>query len=318
MKTVHLGVVMDPIGSIQPKKDSTLAMLLAAQSKGWQMVYMELNDLRLCNGRAEATMRPLKVRDNPKNWFQLEEASDGALGSLDIILMRKDPPVDVEYIMATYILERAEAEGVLVVNRPRTLRDVNEKIFTQWFPQCCPASLLSRSKSALREFLAMQRSIVLKPVNAMGGRSVFVLREGDPNTNVIFEEMTREERRFVLAQALIPGIETSGDKRILLIDGEPVSQGITRMPSPGDPRANLAAGGTAKGCELTDRDRWICGQIGPELRDRGLYFVGIDIIGEYLTEINVTSPTCIREIDRIFGVDIAADLMSALEKRLRR
>ena len=318
MNPLRLGVVMDPIGSIQPKKDSTLAMLLEAQSRGWEIEYMELGDLRLRDGRAEATMRRVRVQDDLGSGYELDEAVEGPLGDLDIILMRKDPPVDVEYTVATYILERAEAEGALVANRPRALRDVNEKIFATRFGTCCPTSLLTRSKSALGAFLESQGAIVLKPVNAMGGRSVFILRRGDPNTNVIFEEMTRREQRFVLAQAYIPAVETSGDKRILLIDGEPVSHGIRRMPGPGDPRANLAVGGTAEGCALTDRDRWICETIGPELRERGLFFVGIDVIGEYLTEINVTSPTCIREIDRIFGVHVASDFLDALLKRLDR
>jgi glutathione synthase len=308
---------MDPIGTINPKKDSTLAMLLEAQKRSYQLEYMELGDLRLRDGRAEASVRPLEVMDALQGWFELGERSVAPLGDLDVILMRKDPPFDLEYTVATYVLERAEEAGAMVVNRPRSLRDVNEKIFASQFPQVSPPSLLTRSMSALRTFLDEHQTIVLKPVDAMGGRSVYVVRSGDPNTNVIFEEMTRYEHRSILAQAYLQDVESTGDKRVLLVDGEPVPCAITRIPAPGEHRANLAAGATATCCELTDRDREICRHIGPTLSERGLLFVGIDIIGGSLTEINVTSPTCIREIAKVSGVDAAKILLDAVEARLR-
>lgn len=314
----RLGVVMDPIGSIVPERDSTLAMLLEAQSRGWRIEYMELGNLRLRDATAEAFMRPLTVRDDASRWFELGEGTDGALAELDLLLMRKDPPVDFEYVVATYILERAEEQGLLVANRPRALRDVNEKACTAWFPECCPPALLTRSKTALLEFLAAHGTIVVKPLDAMGGRSVYVIRSGDPNTNVILEEISRHGGRYVQAQAYAPGIAESGDKRILLVDGEPLPQAIARTPAAGELRANLSAGATPSASALTDRDRRICERIGPALRERGLFLVGIDVIAGYLTEVNVTSPTGMREIERLFGVNVAAGFLDALESRLPR
>ncbi|TVP54855.1 MAG: glutathione synthase [Gemmatimonadales bacterium] len=313
-----LGVVMDPIGAINPRKDSTLAMLLDARARGWTLHYMEMDDLYVLDGVAHASMRSLEVTDSTTDWFTLGDSSDRPLGDLDIVLMRKDPPVDLEFISATYILERAEAEGVLVSNRPRALRDVNEKVCTAWFPQCCPATLFTRSQDRLRAFLAEHGSMVLKRVDAMGGRSIFVIHPDEPNTNVILEEMTRRGTRHVIAQAYLAAVTDSGDKRILLIDGDPVPEAVTRMPGPDDFRANLATGATPHPAALTERDRWICAEIGPTLEAWGVHFAGIDVIGGHLTEINVTSPTCIREIDRFHGVDIAARLMDALEARRTR
>ncbi|HEU4574730.1 MAG TPA: glutathione synthase [Chitinophagaceae bacterium] len=306
MRTPRIGIVMDPISCIHPQKDTTLAFMLEAQARGWQIAYMELADLFLQDGRSAALMRQLKVCNDTKNWFEITGEEYGSLGDLDVILMRKDPPFDIEFIMATYILERAEAEGALVINKPRSLRDINEKVFTAWFPQCCPSSLLTRSKTAIKAFLDTHKKIVVKPTHKMGGQSVFVIASGDPNTNVIIEEITQMGTRYCQVQAYIPEIETQGDKRILLIDGVPVNQGIARIPGGGDHRGNLAAGATAKGFTLTERDHWICQQIGPTLRERGIMFAGIDVIGDYLTEINVTSPTGIREIDKWFHTNIAA------------
>ncbi|HRH95448.1 MAG TPA: glutathione synthase [Prosthecobacter sp.] len=315
MKTPRLGVVMDPIETILPKKDSTLAMLLAAQKRGWSVAGMDVGDLRLRDGRAEATMRTLQVFDDTQHWFEAGEGVDGRLGDLDIVLMRKDPPFNLEYIAATYVLERAEEEGVLVVNRPRSLRDANEKIFASWFPQCCPPTLITCSMPALRSFHAEHGHIVVKPIDLMGGRSVFVVPPGDMNANVIFEEVTARGRRFVQAQAYISEIAVTGDKRILLIDGEPVPHVLARMPAEGEARANMAAGGRAVGAALTERDRWICQQIGPALRERGLTFVGIDVIGDWLTEVNVTSPTGIRELDKVFDLDVASTLLDVIERK---
>ncbi|MBS1737325.1 MAG: glutathione synthase [Bacteroidetes bacterium] len=313
MSEIRIGVVMDPISSIHPEKDTSLAFMLEAQQRGWQINYMEMADLFLHDGRPEARMRQLKVFNDLHNWFEIIGEEYGALSNLDVILMRKDPPFDIEYIMATYILERAEEEGVLVVNKPRSLRDVNEKIFTAWFPQCCPPSLFTRSKKDIKIFLETHSKIVVKPTDKMGGKSVYVIAKGDVNTNVIIDEITESGNRYIQAQAYIPEIETMGDKRIIIIDGIPVDYGIARIPTGGDHRGNLAAGALAKGFRLSERDRWICSQISATLKERGLFFTGIDVIGDYLTEINVTSPTCIREIDKLYNTNIAALFFDKLQ-----
>jgi glutathione synthase len=315
--TVKLGVVMDPISGITVKKDSTLAMLLAAQARGWSLEYMELNDLFVRDGICNGRMRPLVVRDDPQDWFDLGESETRPLSQLDVVLMRKDPPFDMEYIYATYLLERAEQTGVLVINKPQSLRDANEKMYTAWFPQCCPPTLVTREMSRLYEFLDVEKEIIVKPLDGMGGASIFRVNAGEPNTNVIFETMTRHQGRFVMAQRFLPEIR-DGDKRVLLINGEPLAYALARVPAEGDARGNLAAGATGVGVELSERERWIATQIGPVVRDKGLLFVGLDVIGDHVTEINVTSPTCIRELDAIYGLDIGAQLMDAIEAKLER
>jgi glutathione synthase len=317
MKRIKIGIVMDPIGAIRPWKDTTLGLMLEAQKRGWELHYMEIGDLRLENDRAFGRMKGISVSDDPGSWFEFHSERDAPLSGLDIILMRKDPPFDMEYIMATYILERAEAEGVLVANRPRALRDINEKVYTAWFSDCCPPGILTRSKEYLLEFLETHGRIVVKPTCKMGGKSIYVISRGDPNTHVILEDATHGGTLFVQAQAYIPNIREEGDKRILLIDGQPVEYGLTRIPRADDHRGNLATGATGRGIELSDRDRWICGRVGPVLREQGVVFAGLDIIGEYLTEINITSPTCIREIEQLFPVRISAALIDALENRLQ-
>jgi glutathione synthase len=314
--TITLGVVMDPIGSINIKKDSTFAMLLEAQERGWAIRYMEQDDLFLSNDRGYARMRDLRVEDNPAGWFRFEAELTAPLEELDVILMRKDPPFDMEYVYTTYILERAEELGVLVVNRPSSLRDCNEKLFTAWFPQCCTPTLVTRSHRRIEEFLEEQKDIILKPLGGMGGTSIFRARQGDPNTNVIIETLTDHGRIYAMAQRFVPEI-TQGDKRILMLDGEPVPYALARIPKPGETRGNLAAGGTGKGMPLSDQDRWIAMQVGPALKERGILFAGLDVIGDYLTEINVTSPTCIRELDAQFGLRISADLMDIIEAKLK-
>ncbi|WP_297527288.1 glutathione synthase [Thiohalobacter sp.] len=309
--TLRLGILMDPIGHIKIHKDSSFAMLLAAQRRGWRLGYMEQGDLFLRGGRAYAHLCPLTVRDDPHHWHELGEPALTPLDHLDVILMRKDPPVDMEYMATTYILERAEAEGVRVVNRPASLRDINEKLFTAWFEHCCPPTLVSRNATDLRAFLDEQGDIILKPLYGMGGASIFRVGREDPNVSVIIETLTDHGRRYTMAQAFIPEI-TAGDKRILLVDGEPVPYALARIPAPGETRGNLAAGGRGEGVPLSARDRWIAEQVGPELRRRGVLFAGLDVIGDWLTEINVTSPTCIRELDRIYGLDIAGDLMDRI------
>ena len=311
----RLGVVMDPIGSIKAHKDSTLAMLLEAQARGWTIRYMEQGDLFLRDGQPFARQRDLELFDDIQRWFEWGEENTGALSELDVILMRKDPPFDMEYVYTTYLLERAAAAGVLVVNHPRSLRDANEKLFTAWFPQCTPSTLVTRAAGRLRDFLAEHGDVVLKPLDGMGGESVFRLRRGDPNTNVTIETLTAHESRYAMAQRFVPEI-VQGDKRILLIDGEPIPYALARVPAQGEFRGNLAAGGTGIGVPLSERDRWICAQVGPALREKGLLFVGLDVIGDYLTEINVTSPTCIRELDRIYDLHIGAKLMDVIAARL--
>lgn len=315
--TVRLGIVMDPINDIHYKKDSSLAMLWAAQQRGWEIEYMEQSDLYLAGSQARARTRDLTVHMNPEGWYSFGATRDRALGELDVILMRKDPPVDREFLMATYILSAAEAQGALVVNPPAALRDCNEKLFAAQFDDLTPPLVVTRSAQRLRDFHAEHRDIILKPVDAMGGHSIFRVRENDANLGVIIETLTRHGAHQAMAQKFIPEI-SEGDKRILLIEGEPVPYGLARIPTQGENRGNLAAGGRGEGRELTARDREICARIAPVVREKGLLFVGIDVIGNYLTEINVTSPTCIREIDAAYGTDIAGQLMDAIGRRLGR
>lgn len=313
--STRVGVVMDPIESITPKKDSTLAMLLEASRRGAEIHYMRQGDLRLEGGEAFARTLRLSVFDDLEHWFETGEEHDIPLSDLDVILMRKDPPFDMEYIYTSYILERVEVEGSLVVNRPQSLRDMNEKVYTAWFADCAPGTLVTRSMQGIREFLEAHERIVVKPLDGMGGRSVFVVAAGDKNANVIFETLTDNGRRFALAQVFIPEI-SAGDKRILLIDGEPVPYALARIPAANDYRGNLVMGAKGEGRELTERDRWICSRVGPVLKEHGVLFAGIDVIGDYLTEINVTSPTGIRELDTQFGLNIAGLLFDAIEARL--
>ena len=317
MSNIRLGVVMDPIGQIAPAKDSTLAMLLEAQSRGYDIRYFEQLDLRLDDGRPWGLGRTLSVTDDPSGWYELGDTIDGPLSDLDAILMRKDPPFDTEYIFTTYILERAELADTLIVNRPGSLRDMNEKMFTAWFPECCPPTLITRSMLQLRSFLKEHRKIVIKPLDGMSGRSIFAVDQDDANANVIFETLTDYDSRFSMAQKFIPEI-TGGDKRILLVNGEPVQRVLARIPPPDDFRGNLVAGAQPEARELTDRDRWICERVGPVLRDRGVLFAGLDVIGDFLTEINVTSPTGIRELAKLAGLDVAGQLMDAIEVELRK
>jgi glutathione synthase len=313
--SIQLAIVMDPIGSIKIHKDSSFAMLLAAQARGWTLCYMEQQDLFLRDGEAIAITRSLRVRDQTSDWFELGEPQERRLGELDVILMRKDPPLDMEFIYTTYLLEQAERAGALVVNRPSALRNCNEKLFAAQFPDCCAPNLVSRDPGRLRSFLDEYGDIILKPLDGMGGASIFRVQADDPNISVILETLTALGQRTAMAQKFIPEI-SAGDKRILMINGEPVPYALARIPAKGETRGNLAAGGRGEGVELSERDRWICNQVGRELQARGLLFVGLDVIGDYLTEINVTSPTCIRELDHIYGLDIASELMDSIEEKL--
>jgi glutathione synthase len=315
---VRLAVVMDPIEHIKYAKDTTLAMLLAAQSRGWSLHYLEQADLRLRDGVAEGRVRALTVRADPKDWYTLGEPAVAALGALDVILMRKDPPFDTEYIYTSYILERAELAGALVVNRARGLRDVNEKVYTAWFPQCCAPTLVTRDMAEMAAFARLHGKIVCKPLHGMGGQSIFVLEASDKNARVVFETLTQNGSHFAIVQKYLPDIVQGGDARVLLVDGEPVPYALARIPSVEDHRGNLAAGAQGVGRALNQRDRWLCQQIGPAMSAAGMLFVGLDIIGGFVTEINVTSPTGVRELDRQFNLDIGGMLMAAIERALAR
>jgi len=312
---LKIGIVMDPIESITTKKDSSFAMLLEARRRSAEIHYFEQRDLKLLSGKALGLSRRLSVRDDPADWFTLGDRQEVALGNLDAILMRKDPPFDMEYVYTTYILERARRDGALIVNDPQALRDMNEKVYTAWFPDCTPVTLITRSMREMKDFLKAHDQIVVKPLDGMGGRSIFVVRTGDNNANVIFETLTDHGHRFAMAQVYIPEI-TEGDKRILLIDGEPVPHALARVPSGDDNRGNMVAGAVARGQPLSRRDEAICTQVGPALRHAGVLFAGIDVIGDYLTEVNVTSPTGIRELDREFGINIAGLLFDAIERKI--
>ncbi len=317
----RIAFVMDPLDSLALKKDSTLAMIRACQLRGLDVYYLEQQDLTLLEGEVSGLARTLHLRDDfcetldpdiaGANWYSLNEENRIPLKDFDVIMMRKDPPFDMEYIYTTYLLERAEEEGALVINKPSALRDCNEKFFATAFPECGPELVVSRRSDILKEFHAQHGNVVFKKLDGMGGASIFRIMENDPNLSVVIETLTEGGRHQIMAQVYIPEI-TDGDKRILLIDGEPVPWALARIPSAGETRGNLAAGGRGEGRELTDRDRWIAEQVGPELKKRGLVFVGIDVIGDYLTEVNVTCPTCIRELDAQFSADIAGNLIDVV------
>jgi len=315
--SISLGVVMDPIQNITVEKDSTFAMLLEAQRRGWDIWYMEQSGLFLEGDRTCGQMQQLQVKDALSHWHSLSSARTAPLDELDVILMRIDPPFDMEYIYTTYLLEQAEQHGTLVVNRPQSLRDANEKLFTARFPQCCAPTLVARSHRRILEFLEVHHDIILKPLGGMGGASIFRVRLGDPNTNVILETLTQHDTQFTMAQRFVPEI-SAGDKRILMVDGEPVPYALARIPKPGETRGNLAAGGTGQGQPLSENDYRIAHEVGPVLRERGILLAGLDVIGDYLTEINITSPTCIRELDRQFNLNISATLMDCIEEKLRQ
>jgi glutathione synthase len=313
-----LAVLMDPLDTIKPAKDSTIAMLTAAAKRGCRTWCFEQSDLWVRDGHAIARLRPLEVVGDGKDWYRAGEPVVQPLAGIDVVLMRKDPPFDLEYIYTTYLLERAEAEGVLVVNRPQGLRDMNEKAYTAWFPDCCAPTLITRDMDGMQSFLAEHGRIVCKPLDGMGGRSIFALAAGDKNARVVFETLTDYGRRYAMVQRYLPEIAETGDARILLIDGEPVPHALARLPGPSDHRGNLAAGAKGIGRALTDRDRWLCSRIGPVMRERGMLFVGLDVIGGYVTEINVTSPTGIRELEAQHGHDIAGPLIDVVLARVAR
>ncbi len=308
---MRVGFVMDPIETINPKKDSTLALMLEAQSRGWEILYLTLNDIEIKNDSAYGKITSIDVNNKSETWFEVKQESFDVLSSLDIIFMRKDPPFNIQYVISTYILEKAEKEGVLVLNKPSALRNANEKVFASNFPQCCPPSIFTRSKKSILDFLEKHNKIVLKPIDKMGGESVFIISKNDPNTIVIIEEVTKKETVYIVAQLYLSDIEISGDKRIILINGVPIQNGIARFPQGVDHRGNMAVGSKVVGFELTERDLWICSQIKNELKSQGLFFVGIDVIGNYITEINVTSPTGLNEIKQTSGIDVSQTVLDS-------
>jgi len=305
---------MDPIAKIHFKKDTTLALMYAAQQRGHKLYYMEMSDLQLDQGSPIAIMREIRVEMNPQQWFIMGDPQQQPLSELDAVLMRKDPPFNNQFIYATYILERAERNGTLIVNKPQSLRDCNEKIFATEFPDCCPPVLVAREASRLREFHQLHGDVIFKPLDGMGGSGIFRCRKDDPNVSVILETLTEAGESFIMAQKFIPDIR-NGDKRVLVVDGEAIPYCLARVPAEGETRGNLAAGGSGVAQPLSDRDRWIVEQVAPTLVEKGLLFVGLDIIGDYLTEINVTSPTCVREIDKAFDTRIGEKLILAIESR---
>ena len=314
--SIKFAVVMDPPAQLNPVKDSSLAMLEEAQKRGWQTFYINPHSLAYTEA-AIAHCIPIKLQLNQQDWYQLGEPIQCLLGDIDIIIMRKDPPFNMQYIYATYLLEMAEKQGALVVNRPQSLRDANEKLFTLQFPACCAPTLVASDMVQLKEFLDEQGDIIVKPLDGMGGASIFRIKPTDPNIAVIFETMTQHGQMPIIAQRFIPEIN-KGDKRILLIDGEPIPYALARVPAEGETRGNLAAGGQGVGVALSERDLWICKQIAPRLCKMGLTFVGIDVIGDYLTEINVTSPTCIRELDKLYNLNISKTLLDTLEEKIKQ
>lgn len=314
-KTIKLGIVMDPISAINITKDSSFAMLLQAQQRGYEIHYMEMADLYLLEGEARASTKLLSVAQNKDNWYQFGSQQDIALGELNVILMRKDPPFDTEFIYATYILERAEDAGTLIVNKPQSLRDANEKLYTSWFSQFTPKTLVTRDMKRLKAFYQAEQDVILKPLDGMGGSSIFRLKPGDANVSVILETLTEHGTRYAMAQRYIAEI-TEGDKRILVVNGKPVPYSLARIPANGETRGNLAAGGRGEARPLSESDWAIANAIGPTLKAKGLIFVGLDVIGDKLTEINVTSPTCIREIEAAFPISITAMLFDEIEQLL--
>ncbi|MFD2168319.1 glutathione synthase [Thalassotalea euphylliae] len=313
--TIKIGVVMDPISQVKVQKDSSMAMMFEAQRRGYEIHYIEMNDMYLIQGQSRAKTTLLTVFDDTEKWYEFGDTQDIALSELDAILMRKDPPFDTEFIYATYMLERAELEGTLIVNKPQSLRDCNEKLFTAWFPELTAKTLVTRNSQQIRDFHTENKDVIIKPLDGMGGSSIFRIKEGDANIGVIIETLTNHGNQYAMVQEFMPAIK-DGDKRILIVDGEVMPYCLARIPAKGETRGNLAAGGSGEPRPLTASDQLIGETIAPELKKRGLIFVGLDVIGDRVTEINVTSPTCIREIEAAFPINIAGKLMDAIEERI--
>ncbi|MEC8324782.1 MAG: glutathione synthase [Pseudomonadota bacterium] len=313
--TIKLGIISDPIAGFNIKKDTGFAMMLEAQKRGYEIHYMEMNDLFLRGGQSFATSSVATVFDNTEKWYELEDKQTIALADLDVILMRKDPPFDTEYIYATYLLERAEQAGTLVINKPQSLRDANEKLFTAWFSEHTPDTLVTREQSHIRAFLQEHKDIILKPLDGMGGASIFRVKQDDPNIGVICETLTAHGSQYAMAQNYIPAIK-DGDKRVLVVNGEVIPYCLARIPQGGETRGNLAAGGRGEARPITDVEHKIAEAVAPTLIEKGLIFVGLDIIGDKLTEINVTAPTCVKEIEAAFDISITGKLFDAIEQKV--
>ncbi|MCC5854507.1 MAG: glutathione synthase [Idiomarina sp.] len=312
----RVGIIMDPIATIKPHKDTSFRLALEAQARGHELLYLELDDLFIDGGTAYGHARPLHVVDQATDFYTLGEAATLPLGEIDILLMRKDPPFDIEFVYATHILELAARDGALVANRPQSLRDCSEKLFTAWFPDLIPATRVTRSAAQIREFHQTHGDIILKPLDGMGGASIFRVAPNGANLGVIIETLTQHGRRFAMVQEFLPEI-SEGDKRILIINGEAAPYALARIPSAGETRGNLAAGGTGRAQPLSESDWELARAVGPILKEKGLYLVGLDVIGNRITEINVTSPTCMREIEAAYKINIAADFFAALEADLK-
>ena len=315
MKPIRLGVLMDDISSIKPNKDSSFAMMLEAQDRGWEIQTFDSADMFYSDGKVFASTKITSVQDSETDWHKSSPSIVANLSSLDIVFMRKDPPFDMDYIYATYLLEQLESEGVLVINKPSSLRDANEKLFALNFPDCIPQTLVSSKIDRLENFIDSLQSVVVKPLDGMGGTDIYKLSKGDSDTSDILKRITNNESRYIMAQEFLPEIK-DGDKRILLINGRPVDYALARLPAEGSFKGNLAAGAKGVGQPLSDRDRYLCAKIAPTLIEKGLIFVGLDVIGDFITEINVTSPTCIRELDKQYGINISSILLDEVEKRL--
>ena len=312
---MKLAVLMDDIANINPKKDSSLAMMLEATRRGWEIYTFDTTDLFAEQDKILAHASKTMVVDHPDNWFEKQPKQTIELGEFDAILMRKDPPFNMDYIYATYLLEQAENNGVLVVNKSQSLRDANEKLFALNFAHCMPTTLISTQADQIKSFIKAEKTVVVKPLDGMGGNDIFKLTDGDRNIDEVLDYLTHQGTRQILTQTFLSDI-VKGDKRILLINGKPIDYALARMPAEGSFKGNLAAGATGVGQPLSDRDYYLCEQIGPTLKDKGLMFVGLDVIGDYITEINVTSPTCIRELDAQFNLNIAGVLFDAIEQQI--
>ena len=315
MKQIILAVLMDDISSIKPIKDSSFAMMLEAQKRGWEIFTFDTPDMFYEHGIVVANARKTLVRDSEQDWYECEDIKALPLNNIDIVFMRKDPPFDMDYIYATYLLEQAENSGTLVVNKPSSLRDANEKLFALNFPECIPETLVSSNIKKLSEFISKIKTAVVKPLDGMGGTDIFKLTKGDKNIEEVLLKITNQGSRFIMAQEFLPEIK-NGDKRILLINGKPVDYALARIPAAGSFKGNLAAGAKGVGQPLSARDRHLCSQIAPMLIEKELMFVGLDVIGDYITEINVTSPTCIRELDSQFDLNISSMLLDEIEDKL--
>lgn len=316
-KKIKMAVLMDPIQTILPKKDTTLRLMLEAQKIGFELYYLEYKDLFLSKGQCFALAKPIQVKESLTEWWSFEEAKECPINIFDVLLMRQDPPVNMNYIYTTHLLEKAEQEGVLIINRPQALRDANEKLYTTWFSEFMPESLVTANMAKLKTFAQNQEKVVFKPLHGMAGQKVFQCDRHDPNLSVVIETLTESGSELCMAQKFIKEISL-GDKRILIIDGNPIPYALARIPQVGDFRGNLARGAKAMGIELTDRDRELCEGVGPELKKKGIFFAGIDVIGDYLTEINITSPTCVREIEAAFNINIAGQFFDRLLEKLNQ